>query len=624
MKPGMEQASSTDRPNLAIPLGLLGGAGSYAVMTMLFGSHDAPAHLEVVGVALPTAVSVCIGLDQSHRVARGRPAGWAGFLASLFFGGTLAGGLLGAGFGLTEGGVGLALAGGIFGFFVTLLFVPLLAAAFVAWRRIGAARALSIAAASLRQRLWSATALGLAGCAFGMMSLPVLDPPAAAKWMGVYVVLTAIAMAAWGVAGEVQRSLWVGRIKQGLMPDRGHLADENTTLDLGVGEAMWSSDAPKPHPYRATPLPVCTVRGSPSLVTKAVRTSLLIHAIALGGSLLVASTIRGVLPERATEPETTPAVVEAAVPPASSCRHASWYNGRPPIVVDVNGDGFEDIVGLRWDSSKDDHSLTVAAVDGRSMSELWCDDSIASQWGSSHTRLVRSGQTLYLSDSEGLLHVYSLATGKEKVPALGVPSLLEALAGEDDTLWYRSGGSYKEGVVVHPDGRAVPGPRPSNPAVAQAAMQSCLGTDEAPPGQWVSVPRDDALGNTVYLQEAPAFPSSDTEQRELAGLNRESCKLKWRRPLALDVGPLHLHPQFDVVAHADRIFASHQLRDGSWRIGALDGNTGSLLWLREPTRTDRGSSFHALTATASRLYVMIEWRLDVFDAATGEPVGSIP
>jgi hypothetical protein len=74
---------------------------------------------------------------------------------------------------------------------------------------------------------------------------------------------------------------------------------------------------------------------------------------------------------------------------------------------------------------------------------------------------------------------------------------------------------------------------------------------------------------------------------------------------------------------SDRLVAFYQLKDGRWILGARDAHDGRAQWNREPPRAHFGTNFESLTATSQRIYVCLNWRLEVFDPATGESVGVV-
>ena len=105
--------------------------------------------------------------------------------------------------------------------------------------------------------------------------------------------------------------------------------------------------------------------------------------------------------------------------PQPSLGGAQWYtppggDSRGPLLVDVNGDGVEDVVGLAWSTHDDEHALHAVAFDGKAYGMLWHSDAFSSQWSGYQTRLLRDGDSLVVSDSRSGLHVLELATGKTR------------------------------------------------------------------------------------------------------------------------------------------------------------------------------------------------------------------
>jgi hypothetical protein len=92
---------------------------------------------------------------------------------------------------------------------------------------------------------------------------------------------------------------------------------------------------------------------------------------------------------------------------------------RRPILVDIDSDGMQEVIGLRWDSTDESRALFVTAHDGASHRPLWSTDPIPSQWMSPQTQLVRSADVLFLNDSERRLHFHDVATCRALREPLG-------------------------------------------------------------------------------------------------------------------------------------------------------------------------------------------------------------
>ena len=108
---------------------------------------------------------------------------------------------------------------------------------------------------------------------------------------------------------------------------------------------------------------------------------------------------------------------------------------------------------------------------------------------------------------------------------------------------------------------------------------------------------------------------------ELFGFDPTSCEIRWERRLAFTDNPLHESPQLVTEVTKERVYGFYQLANGRWLLGARDSRTGRVLWHREPPRAQHGSHFSSLTISEQRLYLGLDWRLEVFEPKTGESVG---
>jgi len=624
------------RPSLAVPFGLLGAAGSYLVMSGWLRPGRWP-DFAITGVVMPAVASVLIGLWFERRAERGASIGWLALVVAMFLGGATAGSLTCFCLAIV-GGVWrdagdlttlplVTMAGALFGGVMTFAFVPTFALVFAAWRRTGRARFGTPVDKTDRQRLWSTTTVGLCLYALAMFHSDTdVDP--SPQWLALYIALGAFVVAGCCLVANVRRQRQVAAVTRDLH-ESSEAVDDDSTFDLGLGDQSWTLDAIAIHPYRGAARAVSAVKGSVDVARRVLRSGTALSAVTLAVSVVTLTRFPSgqeyTIEEKLYADAAAPL---AAVAEAPTCAGYSWYNARAPLPIDVNGDGVKDVVGLRWNSAREGRSLAVAAVDGVSHRELWCQEGIPSQWGSSRTQLVRSGDHLYLADSEQLLRTYHLKDGTQVAPPMAVPELLEMCAGEDGRLWYRSELDGLEGRETDPQGTQYPAPRPATCGHRGAQGQlSCWRGSDAPGRGMTWVRNDQPDVGQLVLHDSPRRRTPDAkEPLELAAfsVSGERCEELWRAPITFATDRLHRDPQMNVMAHGDVIYTYYQLHDGSWRLGARSGITGHVLWTREPARTNRGSSFHSLTAADDRLYVGLQWRLDMHDSRSGEPMASIP
>ena len=109
----------------------------------------------------------------------------------------------------------------------------------------------------------------------------------------------------------------------------------------------------------------------------------------------------------------------------------------------------------------------------------------------------------------------------------------------------------------------------------------------------------------------------------VVGYDPKTSKVRWEHALAFDDGELHDDPRIHVAFGQGRVFGFYQQKSGKWVLGARDGLTGAVTWHREPPRSQHGTNFMSMTISRQRLYVVLDWRVEVFDPATGDSLGVI-
>jgi len=71
------------------------------------------------------------------------------------------------------------------------------------------------------------------------------------------------------------------------------------------------------------------------------------------------------------------------------------------------------------------------------------------------------------------------------------------------------------------------------------------------------------------------------------------------------------------------VFSYYQLKAGRWQLGAIALDTGETLWSIRPPRSEHGTDFSHMYAHHGRLYLALDWRLEVIDANTGASIGVV-
>jgi hypothetical protein len=535
------------------------------------------------------------------------------------------GGVLAASFLLLVwGDLHLALIYVFCGVFLAIMPLPVMGIVYAAERRVGRARPGSLLDTWDRRRVWFAVFAGIAASAwFSGVMMSEREP------LVIFVLCCSV--------GALS-SLWY--VDRDLRKELRRVADETEertndptlvgreVLDLGIGEERWRCAPEVELSYRSAKKPGLVIHGWLLETLRWVERGVLFDGfavlLALAGVLHLAlrplADEESALPPPASQPEPEP--------PGSRPSALGWYPNQTPIVVDLNADGVEDVIGLRWDNARPETALSVAANDGATRLPLWETPRIASQWASPRMNLVQSGKTLFLTDSERKLHILDLESGKSSVPPqeLAEVSHVCPFGDLERAVWIRDHADYSrqdEGLRVGADGARSKARRPllcqgrSDPArydprcsvpLARKKPKLRLG--------WLH----DFQGHGVALA---AGASAERMGTLLVGYRFSKCEPTWEAALAFTPEPLHDDSQLKIEVTEDRIYAVYQLRDGRWYIGARDARTGALLWHHEPPRAHYGTHLQTLSASSERLYLGVNWRLELFDPTDGQSLGVI-
>jgi hypothetical protein len=606
--------------SLAAPFALVGGALGLLV-SFPVSSREAAAF-----VGVPALVAAALGAAWGAlppRATSARALRVAAFMLSVVAASVLAALAVGAAeaaasasFAMTAPVGPVAAFGALVGVFAAL---PCTALVYAAHAASLDARPGTLARASARRVAWlrAAALVGAAGWILGFAVSRSLRPVAAC--LGGTAVCVVIA------ALDALALRTFARLVDGLATAQPGAPIDTAapTLDVGLGDGVWiaSADATA-HPYRARDRAVRVVRGAllrvgPLLARRAVVSA----ALGVGGVAAI------VVVEATRPPEPAPVVVAPPMARAADAPRLPWYGQQPPIAVHVEG-APEDVVGLRWDSSEPEAALSVTRIDGRTFATRWRTDPVHSQWSSESTHVAVSADRVFLTDSEGFVRLYDLATGRV-VTTSKVHRALEVCARADGEagVWVRTG-EDDGGAMVDGGGVVDRAPRPAwcPPGYPPAcAAKGHAGARCA--RMWPNHPDErDAW------EEGDVGVSFATERASGHGINRYrqrgydpvTGRTRWEAVAPLAEGDeLHADPRLLVELARGRIFEAYQLQSGRFVLGARDATTGAVLWRREPPRAAYGTNFISITASDARLYVVIDWRVEVLDPSTGETLGVI-
>ncbi len=658
---------------LTRPFAAVGLVGSAMVADLLFGPFGTTTPLAPLTPQFPESLRYSLAVIVSVTATCGLLGRWAsrrgkgifrsGFLLAGAVGiaGAIAGALSGGIAALTElvaasssssGETGFLIPGGIYlGLIFSAPFYLPLAAIYFTWRSTGEAREGSILSRSERERVWVVTTCMLALGALAAAALCTTSHTA-------HVAL--VAAGATGVLGlltvvEARRLRGMIALVRGLVRIE-HDVPADAEVDLGIGDERWMSGVTREAPYRGVERSERSVRGAVFDAQGRLTRAVLVDA-GLFGACLVALLL--LIAQRPPPPPVVsfaspPPPKPASTLPGAGVRWLSWYPLSPPLLVDIDGDGHEDIVGLRWNSGDEAHALSVTATSGATLAPLWQSTPIACQWANPQIRLLRSGDRLFLSDSEKLIHIYDLRTGHDVGEARAMPESTSMQCADVDAdadprvwLWeYPKSAAGKGGYLLDASGlasskepkwcvrpvahpRCVTGAKGKAGAVEAASASATTACEadhdyRAPPiapmfnERYALEEGDDA----VAVGFRRTGDSWTTEVDALVGYDAKTHKILWDQPVARG-GEAHAFPRTQVDLNDGKVFTFFQVKTGAWELAAREAHTGSALWSTEPPRAMEGTNFDSMTISAQGVYLGLSNRLEVFDPKTGGSRGVV-
>ncbi len=526
-------------------------------------------------------------------------------------------------------------------------FVPLLAAVAWAFGRAERRRPPSLVASSDRRLAWALTlvlALGLvwlryrvdAGLAGGVL---VVDAGLASGGLvagaalGGVLALTALFVASVAAV----RGLFA--LFAGLEPKADFEPGPGAQIsDLGVGEGLWAEVGAGASPYRRGEGRSRAVRGSVIQAQRSIVGAAALEAgLLLGGSALAAPLIGPWVARGPGAPVPPPAPPSRAPAPPAAPASLSWYpsSGPTPLLFDLNDDGVDDMIGLRWNALAAERPLAVSAVDGATFRALWQTPFVEAQWGDRRLQIARSGASVFVSDSAGFVHTYDLGSGRERAAPVAAPADgFEFCAAPEGParIWVQGGGpAFELGRLVDAEGAAVETKRPAwcvgrgygspTPPCEKGATGVCRSQRHArpkAPGFLGLASFEDGDVGVTYGRLADR---GEPGRHYLAGFDPRGGALRWERPLAPPDEALHHDSRTHVVAAGGRLFATSRRADGAWALRAYDGLTGAELWSKRLEGSAHGNDVAQTSASEARLYVTIDGALKVFDARSGVLLG---
>ncbi len=311
----------------------------------------------------------------------------------------------------------------------------------------------------------------------------------------------------------------------------------------------------------------------------------------------------------------------------------SWLGPYPPVLVDVNGDGYRDAIGFTWDFDGDD---AVTAVSGADASVLWVHE--AEQELSGHFDDIRvwvpDASRVVFADRGGHAIGIDARTGAEQWRApIGAQGTSACRIGNH--LLITTSDQYVYRVAIA-DG-AMERTRAPNPALCEhvpfvnenrrALSHKMPGWERRRPPD-LPWPREQILGSWVsptgdrYLVEVRHPGPLDRDIVEIAAVQPDGTIL-WQQPatedweLASNRGLRHLAVEDGAVFVVYDMIRGRS--DVPRRIAEFDYETGERVW---DAPLEWQSHFDFLRADARRVYVG-HWALEILDRADGRQIGRV-
>lgn len=315
--------------------------------------------------------------------------------------------------------------------------------------------------------------------------------------------------------------------------------------------------------------------------------------------------------------------------PTSSDDGTDWDEvGGPPVVATIGGS--EAIVGRMRNVQKGDQ-LYVAAFDGATLKQHWRAGPFGTYSdGYQSTLFAVSGSHVVVTDFHSNVHVLDLATGKEQRVIKVTDKVSSACAVAPNKVWLEQ--VDKRNVMLDTDSGAVSeAPQPDGCMTADQRFMNeagSLGRSDSLKtlpkiqGFEATMTFDTADGRVVYGKKSPGTPTP-----LLVGLDKKTSAVKWRSPVAAVDDATVRDEAFEhgqsADLHGNRFVTAYGVGQKAWHITAFDAKTGARQWDTTLKAIFAVDWLYGVTCTATRVYVVRMESIDVLDASTGKPVGTI-
>ena len=374
-------------------------------------------------------------------------------------------------------------------------------------------------------------------------------------------------------------------------------------------------------------------------------TALVIALTGVGFFIAVFGAVTGRCgPMKASETPTV-ATSYAAPQPARGVERlgASWYTqgGSVPTMVDVDGDGTKDLVGLFWKSNQDEMPLYAAAIDGATFAIKWSAGPYRSQWASTRTHFAVVGKKMVLTDTRDRVITLDLATGAEVAVDViaGGASDVCALADGTPRVLLRTplyGAGERDRVLdVERDAFV---PLVGHPSCA-ARYESCSDAKDGRPcqqwGAFAGAPKEAVTSSAFYvthtlhdgavavaLGNPTTQPTGHVEPRAVAFNKGSSKTIAWKGSLLVEGDEIH-YGIAQSELHDGNLVTFYQAKSGPFKLVSRSALTGTQRWSATIPNSAEGSYAAAFAFDGNRVLVVMNHTIHVFDAETGAHLAAL-
>ncbi len=350
----------------------------------------------------------------------------------------------------------------------------------------------------------------------------------------------------------------------------------------------------------------------------------------------------GPIPGPLPTPGPVPSPVVVAPPPAVVAQKSKfqWDSSGLPMVVDLNGDGTDDIVGrirrLVPNTGGMDIRTKAAAFDGKSLELLWEVD-LEGQPSELHSTVLfaHQGGRVVMSTPDAVL-LLEPATGKPlgKVALSDKPKRLCVPEGDTESVWVEV--SDERHLLLN---TATTAARPATQPPPSCVVRKWNMREDC----YITVARKSPVP-CVSARHLPAVPGFRAENvykwrglEVVTGERNPGSRMPMaavfepgaKAPLWVDgVGDMDPKNVKESVVDAvsfsdDALFMVYGLKQGGEQLVRRDLRTGRVIWDVPVPNSASGSGTSEFKQHGGRVYVPHWVWLDVFDAKTGNLVGTL-